>query len=62
MGDEVTAPLIKQYFEAKTLIGQSLHRKIMNDFRQYILVGGMPQSVLAYFNEKDFEAVFLFSK
>lgn len=28
----------------------------MNDFRQYILVGGMPQSVLAYINEKDFEA------
>ena len=28
----------------------------MNDFRQYILVGGMPQSVLAYINGKDFEA------
>lgn len=28
----------------------------MNDFRQYILVGGMPQSVLAYMNGKDFEA------
>lgn len=56
MGDEVTAPLIKQCFETKTLIGQSLHRKIMNDFRQYVLVGGMPQSVRAYLNGKDFEA------
>lgn len=56
MGDEVTAPLIKQCFETKTPIGQSLHRKIMNDFRQYVLVGGMPQSVLAYLNGKDFEA------
>ena len=28
----------------------------MNDFRQYILVGGMPQSVLAYMNGKDFGA------
>ena len=28
----------------------------MNDFRQYILVGGMPQSVLAYVKGKDFEA------
>lgn len=28
----------------------------MNSFRQYLLVGGMPQSVLAYMNGKDFEA------
>lgn len=35
-------------------VGQALHRKIMNDFRQYILVGGMPQSVLAYVDHKDF--------
>ena len=28
----------------------------MNDFRQYALVGGMPQSVLAYQNGKDFAA------
>jgi predicted AAA+ superfamily ATPase len=29
----------------------------MNDFRQYILVGGMPQAVLEYVKVKDFEAV-----
>lgn len=28
----------------------------MNDFRQYILVGGMPQAVLAYLKEKNFES------
>ena len=56
MGDEATYPLIKQCFEKKTPLGAALHRKIMNDFRQYILVGGMPQSVLAYINGKDFEA------
>lgn len=56
MGDEVTVPLIRKCFEAKKPLGQALHRKIMNDFRQYILVGGMPQSVLAYQNGKDFEA------
>lgn len=56
MGDEATYPLIKQCFERKTPLGAALHRKIMNDFRQYILVGGMPQSVLAYTNGKDFEA------
>lgn len=56
MGDEATVPLIRRCFETKTPLGQTLHRKIMNDFRQYILVGGMPQSVLAYRHEKNFEA------
>lgn len=56
MGDEATYPLIRHCFEAKTPLGAALHRKIMNDFRQYILVGGMPQSVLAYVADKDFEA------
>ncbi len=56
MGDEATVPLIKKCFETKTPLGQALHRKVMNDFRQYVLVGGMPQSVLAYQNGKDFAA------
>ena len=56
MGDTVTVPLIKACFESKKPLGQALHRKIMNDFRQYVLVGGMPQSVAAYLNGKDFEA------
>lgn len=42
MGDEATVPLIRQCFEKKIPLGQTLHRKIMNDFRQYMLVGGMP--------------------
>ncbi|MBQ6089309.1 MAG: ATP-binding protein [Firmicutes bacterium] len=56
MGDEATVPLIKACFDSKKPLGQTLHRKIMNDFRQYMLVGGMPQSVLAYINGKNFEA------
>ncbi len=55
MGDETTTPLIKQCFETKTPLGQALHRKVMNDFRQYILVGGMPQSVLSFLSDKNFE-------
>ena len=56
MGDEATVPLLKQCFDTKTPLGQALHRKILNDFRQYMLVGGMPQSVLAYIEGKNFEA------
>ena len=55
--DEATVPLIKQCFESKIPLGQALHKKIMNDFRQYILVGGMPQAVIEYVKTKDFEAV-----
>ena len=56
LGDEATYPLIRQCFEKKVPLGAALHRKVMNDFRQYILVGGMPQSVLAYLDGKNFEA------
>lgn len=57
MGDEVTIPFIKTCFETKTPVGQALHRKIMNDFRQYILVGGMPQAVVEYVKNKNFQTV-----
>ena len=57
MGDTATAPLIKQCFEKKVPLGNALHRKIMNDFRQYILVGGMPQAVTEYIKTKNFESV-----
>ena len=56
MGDEATVPLIRKCFEEKKPLGQALHRKVMNDFRQYVLVGGMPQSVLAYIDGKNFAA------
>lgn len=56
MGDETTVPVLKMCFEEKKPLGQALHRKIMNDFRQYILVGGMPQAVLAYLEDRNFEA------
>ena len=56
MGDEATCPLLAHCFQTRTPLGQALHRKVLNDFRQYVLVGGMPQSVLAYLNGKDFEA------
>ena len=56
LGDEATVPLIRTCFEARKPLGQALHRKVMNDFRQYVLVGGMPQSVLAYIDGKNFAA------
>ena len=55
LGDEVTFPYIKNCFDKKIEVGQALHRKIMNQFRQYVLVGGMPQSVNEYLKGNNFE-------
>ena len=57
MGDDVTIDMIKDnFFESKPL-GEAVHRRIMKDFRQYIIVGGMPQAVQAYIDSKDFGKV-----
>lgn len=55
MGDETTVPYLLQCFEELRPIGQAMHKRVMNDFRQYILAGGMPQAVEAYRKEKSFE-------
>jgi len=57
MGDEVSMPYVRDCFEHVRQLGPALHRKIMNDFRQYLLVGGMPQAVLEYAGSKNFAAV-----
>jgi len=56
IGAEPTVTLLRTCFEQKTPLGQGLHRKVMNDFRRYLLVGGMPQVALAYLQENDFRA------
>lgn len=57
LGDMVTVPLLKEFFIKKLPLGQALHRKIINDFRQYILVGGMPQAINKYLETKNFADV-----
>lgn len=57
MGDKTTVPFLRECFENLRPLGQAVHRRVMNDFRQYMLVGGMPQAVEAYAQTKDFEAV-----
>lgn len=55
--DESLIPFIKDHFEQKKPMGQLMHRKAMDYFRQYMIVGGMPQAVDLYVRTKDFEAV-----
>ena len=48
---------IKKCFVEKKPLGQMMHRKVMDYFRQYIIIGGMPQAVKEYINTKDFNKV-----
>lgn len=57
LDNETLVPIIRDCFEKKKPMGQALHRKAMDYFRQYMIVGGMPQAVALYAKEKDFEAV-----
>ena len=54
LGDEATVPFLRECFVKRKPLGQSLHRRVLNDFRKYMLVGGMPQAVLSYAGERDF--------
>ena len=50
MSDEVTLNLLRDAFEKKQSLTDALNRKLMRDFRLYMLVGGMPQAVAEYLN------------
>lgn len=49
--------LIEKSFKERKPLGNIFHRKAMDYFRQYMIVGGMPQAVLEYVNTKDFNKV-----
>ena len=57
IGDETMYPLVKNCYEKKQPLGQALHRKAMDLFRQYMIVGGMPQAVKAFAESRDFDKV-----
>lgn len=57
LDDNVTIPLLKKLYDSKKPIGQAVCRKMLRDFRLYMLVGGMPQAVESYIETNDFSAV-----
>lgn len=56
LGDEMMMPFIRQCFEKQQPLG-ALHRKALDYFRIYMIVGGMPQAVQKYVETNDFESV-----
>lgn len=55
LGNENLMDLIRICYDDRKPLGQALHRKAMDYFRQYLIVGGMPQAVDAYVATRDFD-------
>ena len=55
MGNDTLMDFIKDCLKNKRALGQGLHRKAMDYFKEYLIIGGMPQAVLEYSISRDFE-------
>ena len=49
--------MLKKLYEEGKPLGPAAHRKVMRDYRLYMLVGGMPQAVESYIQTNDFKQV-----
>lgn len=57
VGDNVSYKTLEIFKKKLKPLGQDIHHKIMTKFRLYMIVGGMPQAVMAYLENKDFDDV-----
>ncbi len=57
VGDHTSYGIIRQFYEKGKPVGQQLNRKLLRDFRLYMLVGGMPQAVQEYITTNNFRLV-----
>ena len=57
MGDTVTVPLLGEALRNRQPLGDAVCRKLMRDFRLYMLVGGMPQAVNTYLDTNNLSDV-----
>ena len=57
LGDTATIKLLQSCFQNRTSLGDATNRKLMRDFRLYMLIGGMPQAVASYLDTNNLEKV-----
>lgn len=55
-GESMLIDFIKECYQKRTSLPDALHRKIMQLFKEYMIVGGMPQVIKSYLSTKDFNA------
>lgn len=51
-GNDRLMPFIRKQFEKKKPMGATFHRQALDYFRQYMIVGGMPQAVKKFIKAK----------
>ena len=56
-GDNVTNKLLRECFEKMFSLGDDTNRRLLKEFRLYMLVGGMPQAVDKYLSTNNFRFV-----
>lgn len=54
MGEEKLATKVRQCFETNTAMPSALHDAAMQLYRQYLVVGGMPECVLQFAQTRDY--------
>ena len=57
LGNDNIMEIVRKHFNDRKEMGQIMHRKAMDYFRQYLIIGGMPQVVQEFVNSKDFKKV-----
>ena len=57
LDDTATIPQLRMLFDKKMSIGDAVTRKLMRDFRVYMVVGGMPQAVSEYLDNHNLQEV-----
>ena len=56
-GDSSSYNLIRQFYDMGRQLGQEVNRKLLQSFRLYMLLGGMPQAVNEYILTNNFRKV-----
>lgn len=57
VGDHTSYGLVRRCYEAGRPLGQQTNRRLLRNFRLYMLVGGMPQAVNEYLETNNFRKV-----
>lgn len=57
VGDKTSFSTIRKFYKAGKAVGEQVNRRLLRDFRLYMLVGGMPQSVDEYIHTNNLRKV-----
>jgi len=53
-GDELSVPYIRDCFEKRIPVSDTMHGIFLERYREYMIIGGMPQVVSAFLEHKDY--------